>query len=124
MPEIWLSDNSITDTEVALASRKGFVSKVTITESDERGGYYVTMRVKPHEEMIHLATRRVRDQPRIFMNLGRLIAHIRTKIMPLEEVRLVLVPTPKKTSEVPQEKRRIGNHRRPKMVKKPIKKNK
>jgi hypothetical protein len=88
----WLPENSIIDPEIVPLARKGFVSKVTIIESEETGGYYVTMRIKPHEEVFHLATRRIRDQPRIYMNLGRLVMHIREKMAPLKEVKLVLIP--------------------------------
>lgn len=88
----WLPENSIIDPEIVPLARKGFVSKVTIVESQETGGYYVTMRIKPHEETFHLATRRVRNSPRIYMNLGRLVEHIREKMAPLKEVRLILDP--------------------------------
>lgn len=88
----WLAENSFTDSELVPLARKGFISNVTITECQESGGYYVTMRIKPHAHIFHLATRRVRDQPRIYMNLGRLVTHIREKLAPLHEVRLVLIP--------------------------------
>lgn len=95
----WIADNSFTDSELVPLARKGFISNVTITELQENGGYYVTMRIKPHAHIFHLATRRVRDQPRIYMNLGRLVTHIREKLAPLHEVRLVLVPPQIEQSE-------------------------
>ena len=91
MPD-WLAENSFTDSELVPLARKGFISNVTITESEETGGYYVTMRIKPHAHIFHLATRRVRDEPRTYMNLGRLVTHIREKLAPLREVKLVLIP--------------------------------
>lgn len=87
----WLAENSIIDSEIPPYAKKGFISKVTITEC-KTGGYMVTMRVKPHTEIIHLATRRIRNQPRIYMNLERLVMHIREKMAPLQEVKLVLQP--------------------------------
>lgn len=98
MPE-WLAENSIIDPEIPTLARKGFISKVTIIEDEGTHGYYVTMRIKPHEEVIHLATRRIRNQPRIYMNLGRLVTHIREKMAPLKEVKLVLVPGLEKKDE-------------------------
>lgn len=88
----WLADNSFTDSELVPLARKGFISDVTITECEKSGGYYVTMKIKPHSHVFHLATRRVRNEPRIYMNLGRLVTHIREKLAPLHEVRLVLLP--------------------------------
>lgn len=90
MPQ-WLAENSFTDSELVPLAGKGLISNVTITESEETGGYYVTMRIKPHTHIFHLSTRRVRDEPRIYMNLGRLVTHIREKLAPLREVKLVLL---------------------------------
>lgn len=103
----WLPENSIIDPELAPLARRGFISKVTVIESEETGGYYVTMRIKPHEHTFHLATRRVRDQPRIYMNLGRLVTHIRQKMAPLRELKLMLIPEPEivvKKKPLPQTK--------------------
>ena len=88
----WLAENSFTDSELVPLARKGFITNVTIIESEETGGYYVTMRIKPHTNIFHLATRRVRNEPRIYMNLGRLVTHIREKLAPLRKVELVLIP--------------------------------
>lgn len=89
--QVWLPENSVMDTELPVLARRGFLSKVTIIECAETGGYYVTMKIKPHNFVFHLATRRERDRPKISMNLGRLVAHIRQKMAPLHEVRLILV---------------------------------
>jgi hypothetical protein len=98
----WLAENSFTDAELVPLARKGFISNVTITESEETGGYYVTMRIKPHAHIFHLSTRRVRDEPRIYMNLGRLVTHIREKLAPLREVKLVLIPNLAEKQEASQ----------------------
>lgn len=103
----WNHDNSITDTELTLAAKKGRVTKVTITEIKEAGGFYVTMRVKPEKEIILLTTRRVRDQPRVFMNLGRLVSYIRQKIAPLSEVRLCLSSN-KEKEEISRKERKAN----------------
>lgn len=88
----WLAENSFTDSELVPLAKKGLISNVTITECSDTGGYYVTMRIKPHTHIFHLATRRVRNEPRTYMNLGRLVEHIREKLAPLREVKLVLNP--------------------------------
>lgn len=105
MPE-WLADNSFTDSELVPLARKGYISDVTITECEKTGGYYVTMKIKPHAHVFHLATRRVRDEPRIYMNLGRLVTHIREKLAPLHEVRLILLPQKVEVEEQTQEEKK------------------
>jgi len=86
----WHPGNSIIDHDLVLLAKKGLVTKVTITEHEE-GGYFVTMRIKPDDDMIFLATRRVRNSPRIFMSLERLVTHLRVKMPMVTEMKLILL---------------------------------
>lgn len=86
----WHPQNSIIDHDLVLLAKKGLVTKVTITEHEE-GGYFVVMRIKPDEDVIFLATRRVRNFPRIFMSLERLVSHLRVKMPTVTEMKLVLL---------------------------------
>jgi hypothetical protein len=91
----WLPENSIVDPELALMAQKGVITEFNIIE-DVRGGFYITLRVTWRPELLHLATRRERDEPRMFMNLDRLVKHIREKYSGIEATRLVLLPEDKK----------------------------
>lgn len=86
----WLEENSVVDADVALMSKKGVITEFNIIEHAQ-GGFYITMRLNWRPELIHLATRRIRTEPRLFMDLGRLVKHIREEYPLICETKLFLL---------------------------------
>jgi hypothetical protein len=88
----WDPENSIVDSEVATMARKGLISEFNIIEFQNEV-FYVTLKVNHWRDgILHLATRRVRSQPRTFKNLGRLVNHIREKYKTITKINLTLLP--------------------------------
>lgn len=102
----WQPENSIVDAEVAVMAKKDAISEFNIIEH-ETDVFYVTMRLHHWRDgILHLATRRVREEPRMFMNLGRLVNHIREKYGTITEIKLMLLPVVPITPKARLDRRR------------------
>lgn len=85
----WLPENSVEDAEIALMAKKRAITTFNIIEQGE-DNFYVTLHFNWRPELIHLATRRIKTEPRMFKSLDRLIAHIKSKYPVIREINLVL----------------------------------
>lgn len=86
----WLSENSVDDAEIALMAKKSAVKTFNIIEHEESGLYYVTLYYTWRAELIHLSTRRVKTEPKMWKSLDRLIAHIKMKFPSIRKINLLL----------------------------------
>lgn len=88
-PDQWLPENSVEDAEIALMAKKRAITTFNIIEHEE-DNFYVTLYFNWRPELIHLATRRIKTEPRMFKSLDRLIAHVKNKYPVIREINLVL----------------------------------
>lgn len=86
----WQPEHSITDPDLVLMAQQGAIIEFNIMEHPA-GGFYITVRLNWRKELLHLATRRQRDQPKIFMNLERLVTHIRENYVGVNEIKLKVI---------------------------------
>jgi hypothetical protein len=85
----WNPSYAITEPDLSVAARTEAVRQFHITQGPD--GFYVTVKVKGCDEIMHLATRRERASPKLFKDLDRLISHIRDTFPNVTQIRLHLV---------------------------------
>lgn len=72
----WNPENSITEKELERIVKKKLVTEFHIRQSSS-GGFYVTVLLGDTE--LYLATRREIESPRIFRDIGKLLANIQKR---------------------------------------------
>lgn len=87
--EEWNPDFSIFDPDVVLNAKEGAITEFNINE-DADGNYYVTLKLNWRTGLLYLATRREKSTPRLFVNLGKLVGHIRENYKGVKEIKLCL----------------------------------
>lgn len=85
----WLAENSVEDSDVALMAKKNAIKEFNITEH-EASTFYVTILCTWRPELLHLSTRRVKTEPRMFKNLDRLTTHIKEQYPTIRQIHVTL----------------------------------
>lgn len=104
MNKQWLPENSVADSEIELMSQKGAVRAFHIVEHEAEELYYVTLFYTWRAELLHLSTRRVKTEPKMWKSLDRLIAHIKAKFPRIRRISLTLRDQDPKTMRLPQDR--------------------
>lgn len=86
----WLPENSVSDSEIEVMSQKGAVKAFHIREHEVEDLYYVTVFYTWRAELLHLSTRRVKTEPKMWKSLDRLIAHIKVKFPKIKRFSVTL----------------------------------
>lgn len=104
MNKQWLPENSVADSEIELMSQKGAVRAFHIVEHEAEELYYVTLFYTWRAELLHLSTRRVKTEPKMWKSLDRLIAHIKAKFPRIRRISLMLRDQDPKTVRLLQDR--------------------
>lgn len=87
----WPADLAVQDSDVVALAKNDMIESFRIIEL-QKHHFYVTLELKGGfgGRIRHLATHRVRTEPRLFKNLARLVEHIRDHYETIREIALTI----------------------------------